>query len=74
MVKLLSIILLLVVSAVVLSTIPYVSMNSHHKLTFAMHPEHLLTPPDLSTINSGNPPSADIFNIPSGYKIEPIHW
>ncbi len=74
MVRLLSTVFLLVVSVVVFSTILYINTNSSYELVFATHPEHLLTPPDLSTINSGNPPSADIFNMPSGYKIEPVRW
>lgn len=53
----------------------YINANSlDNKSVFAAHPEHLLVPPDLSTINSGNPPLADIFNITSGYKIEPVSW
>lgn len=30
--------------------------------------------PGLLTINSGNPPSTEIFNLPDGYRIEPVVW
>ena len=37
----------------------------------------LVAPPEplvIGQINSGSPPSTDIFNLPSGYKIEPVLW
>jgi glucose/arabinose dehydrogenase len=33
-----------------------------------------LLPPDLAAINSGNPPSVSHFNLPPGYRIEPVMW
>src|SRR5918994_7941989 len=33
-----------------------------------------LLPPDLAAINSGNPPSLSHFNLPPGYRIEPVRW
>jgi glucose/arabinose dehydrogenase len=33
-----------------------------------------LLPSDLAAINSGNPPSVSHFNLPPGYRIEPVMW
>ena len=40
---------------------------------FAFHPQHLLVPEDL-IINSGPTPKNDIFDLPSGYTIQPVAW
>ncbi|MFL6495849.1 MAG: hypothetical protein ACJ703_05420, partial [Nitrososphaera sp.] len=60
----------LLLSAVVVG--PLLLLSNHR--AFA---QGLVAPPEplvMGQINSGSQPSADIFNLPPGYKIEPVLW
>ncbi|MFL6309614.1 MAG: PQQ-dependent sugar dehydrogenase [Nitrososphaera sp.] len=70
----LAIILFLATSGLLLSGAvgPLVFLSNQH--AFA---QGLVAPPEplvMGQINSGPQPAADIFNLPPGYKIEPVLW
>jgi glucose/arabinose dehydrogenase len=64
----------LLVSGLILSGIVGPLLFLSNQRAFA---QGLVAPPEplvMGQINSGPQPSADIFNLPPGYKIEPVLW